>query len=204
MNKWLTSTVEAYKEHFGGGRPVLVWEVGSRDGRDGVELAERLGGGSVVCVEPNPPQAAVIRESYPQVVVHEVAASDVSGVADFMVYEGDEGAVGSSSLNLGWKEDDLEGHVIRVRVERLDSLIGDEVVDVMKIDVEGHSLQVLWGLGEKLRQVLVLHIETEEWTNSDKAVEAYMTERGFVLVDVMEEWGGMPDQVWVNTKPPAL
>lgn len=207
MNKWLTSTVGAYKTTFGYADHPVVWDVGSRDGDDGVELAERISNNppelfwdraTVVAVEPNPEQAEIIRKNYPKMTVLELAVSDVSGSADFMVYEGDEGAVGSSSLNLGWKEDDLQGHIIRVQLERLDALMGDEMVDVMKIDVEGHSLQVLHGLGDKLQQVKVLHVETEEWTKSDKMVADYMTKQGFLLEDVMEEWGGMPDQVWVN------
>lgn len=46
MNKWLTSTVEAYKETFGYTDHPIVWDVGSRDGDDGVELAERIFSGN--------------------------------------------------------------------------------------------------------------------------------------------------------------
>lgn len=197
MNEWLAPVIDAYNQYFGS-KPVLVWEVGSRDGKDGVELADRLGGGKVVCMEPNPEQAKLIWQNYPDVQVLRLAASDKTGVADFIVYEGDEGAVGSSSLNLNWKEDDLPGHVIKVQTVRLESLIFDEIIDVMKIDVEGYSLQVLKGLGEKLNQVRVLHVETEEWTKSNKKVKAYLKNRGWELVDERQEWPGMPDQIWIN------
>lgn len=184
-----------------------MWEVGSRDGRDGVELATRIYTGnemwfwsnaSITCMEPNPMQADIIRAEYPEVNVLQMAASNQNGRAPFMVYAGDEGAVGSSSLNLHWKEDDLPGHVIEVEIARLDKLVGDTTIDIMKIDVEGHSVEVIEGLGDKLRQVRVFHIETEKWTESNIKMKAYMTSHGFLLVDEAEQWGGMPDLVFVQ------
>jgi FkbM family methyltransferase len=203
-NHWLNSTVQAYYRRFAKQPTATIWEVGSRDGHDGDFLGRMIASDyRVVAFEPNPDQAAVIRRNYPGMVVYELAASDVDGVADFMVYEGSEGDVGSSSLNLGWKGDDLAGHVIKVKTVRLDGVLGDETVDIMKIDVEGHSLQVLHGLGDKLSQVKVLHVETETWTGSDHAVIDYLSSRGWILCDVQEEWGGMPDQVWANSLFPT-
>lgn len=207
MNKWLDSTVNNYNHYFGKTERPVVWEVGSRDGKDAVELAKRIYEGdknwfwvnsTIVCFEPNPDQAKIIKKNYPEVEVLELAASNKAGVQSFRVYHGDEGAVGSSSLNLNWKEKDFKGHIIRVTTTRLDSLV-NETVDIMKIDVEGYSLQVLEGLGRKLKQIKVIHVETETWTGSDKAVERFMKTRGWTLVDVAEEWSGMPDQVWLNS-----
>lgn len=207
VNTWLNSTVQAYTDHFGWCSQPNVWEVGSRDGNDGEELARRIFGGmpeflwryaEVTAVEANPEQAEIIRQNYPEMQVLELAASNHNGEAQFMVYHGDEGAVGSSSLNLDWKEDDLEGHIITVKTARLDDLVGDENIDIMKIDVEGHSMEVIEGLGDKLKQVKVFHIETEKWTDSNIKVKAFMMSHGYRLVDEQEQYGGMPDQVWVR------
>jgi FkbM family methyltransferase len=207
INTWLDPAIHNFIAYFGEREKPVVWEVGSRDGRDGVELAQRIYKGdpnwfwsnvTIVCFEPNPMQADIIRSEYPEVIVHELAASNMGSFADFMVYEGDEGAVGSSSLRLDWKENDLPGHVIRVETRRLDTLIGREEIDIMKIDCEGHSPEVLEGLGDKLQQIKLLHIETEKWTDSNVKVKAYMMSHGFQLVDETEQYGGMPDQVWVR------
>lgn len=196
MNHYLTSTVEAYLSKSS---EDTVWEVGSRDGVDGAELARRTGLTSLVCVEPVPEQADAIRAHYPDARVYELAASDTEGRADFMVYEGGAGDVGSSSLDLTWKaHDHLPGHVITVRTERLEGLVGDERVGVMKIDVEGHSLQVLEGLGKRLRQVQVFHIETETWTNSTAKIKEFMKKHGYKLVDEQEQYKHMPDLVFVR------
>lgn len=207
VNTWLNSTVQAYEHYFGRVRKPVVWEVGSRDGKDGVELAKRIYEGvegwfwtdaRVVALEPNPDQAKVIELNFPEVEVKRVAASNNRGSAPFMVYHGDEGMVGSSSLILDWKKDDLKGHQITVETDTLEHMLGDEEVDIMKIDVEGHSMEVVEGLGKKLGQVKVYHIETEKWTGSNIKVKAYMMAHGYTLVDETEQYGDMPDQVWVR------
>jgi FkbM family methyltransferase len=201
MNKHLTPLINAYVDYFGLSKNPVVWEVGSRDGDDAVEIADYISEPgakrTVVALEPNPEQAEIIRKKHPEIRVIQMAASDRNGRANFMVYEGDEGEVGSSSLDPNWKSG-LKGHMIRVRVSRLDALIGNQVIDVMKIDVEGNSLKVLIGLGDKIEQVRVLHIETEKWSGSDVAVKSYMKGWGFKLVDESEEYADMPDLVYVN------
>jgi FkbM family methyltransferase len=206
LNTWLNPVVQNYIEYFGMADRPVVWEVGSRDGEDGVELATRIYIGNeqwfwsramVVLVEPNPAQADIIAKSYPEAELHRVAVSDEKGTAPFKVYAGDAGMVGSSSLNLEWKED-APGHVITVDIDRLDNLVGDDQIDIMKIDVEGRSFEALKGLGDKLKQVKVFHIETEKWTDSDVKVKAHMLSAGYRLVDESEQYGGMSDQVWVR------
>lgn len=209
VNTWLNPVVQAYERFFGLRQKPVVWEVGSRDGKDGVELARRIYEGDelwfwtnarVVCLEPNPDQAKIIEENYPEVEVLQIAASDAKGSAPFVVYHGDEGAVGSSSLNLDWKEDDFgdNKHQIIVETDRLENLVGDEQIDIMKIDCEGHSMAVMEGLGDKLQNVRVFHVETEKWTDSNIKMKAFMMGHGFTLVDETEQYGGMPDQVWVR------
>lgn len=206
MNKWLDPLINNYLHYFGAAERPVVWEVGSRDGRDAVEMASRIYAGEeewfwsrsvIVAIEPNPEQAKIIEKEYPEIDVLRVAVSNQRGEAPFMVYIGDEGAVGSSSLDLHWKEDDLKGNVINVTLERLDRLVTDEI-DIMKIDVEGHSVEALEGLGDKLRKVKAFHIETERWKDTDIKVRAFMMTKGYILVDESEQYGGMPDQVWIR------
>lgn len=204
MNKWLTPLVKIYRHHYGLTQKPVVWEVGSRDGNDCFEIAERIYDGDeawfwanadLVAFEPNPAQARIIKRNYPEMRVIEKAASNQNGFAPFMVYHGDEGAVGSSSLDLYWKLGE-EGHQIQVETVRLEPLIKNPI-DVMKIDVEGHSVQVLEGMGDKVDKVKVFHIETEKWTGSYDKVKDMMKARGFLLMDESEQWGDMPDLVFV-------
>lgn len=214
-NKWLTSTVDTYIKHFGKSKSPVVWDVGSRDGDDGVELAERIGGGdnaTIVCVEPNPPQAAYIRQTYPQVTVHEVAVSDYEGESSFVRVIGhNKDAVGMSSLDVANQDTKGKGpkEIITVAVTRLDKLIPPkQIIDVMKIDCEGYSWEVLHGLGKMLGNIKVLHVETEHpefssWSHeghkNNEQVQEFMVSQGFKLVATEYEWGGIQDQVWLNS-----
>ena len=218
-NKWLTSTVEAYKTTFGYTDRPVVWDVGSRDGDDGVELACRIFSGNedvglansyVVCVEPNPPQAQVIREKYPSVVVYETAVSDYEGKSQFVrVISDNKDAVGMSSLDVEHQDTKGKGpkDIIEVVVTRLETIMPDGLIDVMKIDCEGYSWEVLHGMGDKIHNVKVFHVETEHpefsgWSHkghhNNEQVAYFMRSKGFELYATEYEWGGIQDQVWVN------
>lgn len=206
MNEWLTPIVDAYLKHFGMSSAPVVWEVGSRDGHDGQELLERISdgwravhAGKLVCLEPNPAQANIIRRNYPQSIVYELAAGDETRKAKFKVYHGNEGDVGSSSLHLDWKKGSgLKSHIITVQVVRLEDIIDDEIIDIMAIDTEGYSYEALIGLGGKINQVRALYIETENDSGSNDKVKKYMSLCGFEFVSEAERWGGMPECVFVN------
>ena len=216
MNKWLTKTVEAYIDHFGTTQTPVIWDVGSRDGRDATELAERVQTdgnalrAEITCIEPNPPQAQLIRETFPQVTVHEVAVSDWEGTSDFVrVVSDNMDAVGMSSLDVAHQETKGTGpkEVITVRVCRLETLLTTPVVDIMKIDCEGYSWEVLHGMGEKIHNVKVFHIETEHpefsgWSHkghhNNEQVMDFMLAKGFELYATEYEWGGIQDQIYIN------
>lgn len=206
VNTYLNPLIQNYIHYFGATKKPVVWEVGSRDGKDAVEIAKRIYSDTpdwfwnyadITALECNPDQVKIIKKNYPEIEVIQIAASNAKGSAPFMVYHGDEGAVGSSSLNLDWK-DDLEGHQITVDTDRLENIIDVPSIDIMKIDCEGHSMEVLEGMGDKLKIVKVYHIETEKWTDSNIKVRAFMMSHGYLLVDDSEQYGGMPDQVWVR------
>lgn len=220
-NQWLDSTVKAYKTYFGESTAPIVYEVGSRDGKDGIELAERIFDGpadrldhkGVVLFEPNPPQAKLIKKNYPNAILLNLAASDKNGTAKFLQISDpkNEAAVGSSSMDLR-RRDTKPGNktVITVNTERLDAVMGNlkhSNVDIMKIDAEGYTYPILQGLGSRLADVKVLHLETElgdgrhlVTTKTSREVFDFMRDAGFLCYALEYEWGGLEDQVWVNAE----
>lgn len=219
MNKWLTSTVDAYRKYFGETIAPVVYEVGSRDGNDGVELAQRildgaaedLDYGDVVLLEPNPPQAELIRKNYPAATVLEIAASDKEDEVPFLAIDGgsDIAATGSSSMDLSRRHiKPGDKQIIHVSTRRLDNVMRElehEAVDIMKVDAEGYTYEILQGLGDKLHSVCVFHLETEmeghHVTNkTSREVWQFMVDHGFLCYAREYEWGGIEDQVWVNVE----
>jgi FkbM family methyltransferase len=219
-NKWLDTTVQAYKLYFGEPTDPIIYEVGSRDGKDGIELAERIADrpadkvdhSKVILFEPNPPQAEAIRKAYPNAIVLEYAASNKNGSADFLQINGDNmDAVGSSSLDLNRRKfKPGPKNVITVQTRRLDQVMSELehiYIDIMKIDAEGYTYEILEGLGDRLKDVMVLHLETEQGdgthpvTNkTSRQVFNFMRDNGFLCYALEYEWGGIEDQVWVNAE----
>jgi hypothetical protein len=101
-----------------------------------------------------------------------------------------------------------ESVIIDVPVTRLDMILPLGTIDILKIDVEGHSIPVISGMGDRMQDVLVAHIETETperiaWGEPSNNLEvmAIMQDLGFSLANVSYQWGwSIQDQVWINTK----
>jgi len=214
MNRWLTSAVEAYIRHFGAVSEPLVYEVGSRDGNDGYELAQRISESvndkNIVLFECNPPHAEAIRKNHPSVTLVTDAISDKKGTAEFLQVSGAKDIAGSSSLDLSRvKEPWIKDYTtIRVKTRRLDDVIEslghqNKEIDIMKIDIEHYTWEALQGLGKYLRNVKVYHLETEvEGEAKDKTnldIFKFMEERGYKCTALENEWGEhIQDQVWVR------
>jgi hypothetical protein len=87
-------------------------------------------------------------------------------------------------------------------------IVPSGTIDILKIDVEGQSIPVIAGMGNRMQDVLVAHIETETperkiWGESSNNLEVMkvMQDFGFSLADVSYQWGwSIQDQTWVNTK----
>jgi len=214
MNRWLTSAVEAYTTHFGAVSEPLIYEVGSRDGNDGYELAQRISDRindkNIVLFECNPPHAEAIKKNYPNITLITDAISDKKGEAEFLQVSGAKDIAGSSSLDLSRvKEPWIKDYTtIKVKTRRLDDVIEslghqNKEIDIMKIDIEHYTWEALQGMGKYLRNVKVYHLETEvEGEAKDKTnldIFKLMEERGYKCTALENEWGEhIQDQVWVR------
>ena len=119
-----------------------------RPGRTFIDVGAHIGSvlgevvrtspGKVIAFEAIPAKAAHLVKKFPDVLVHNYALLDRDGEERFFV---DNAKSGYSSLSRG------EGDVteIVVPMARMDSLITEDDVDVIKIDVEGAELGVLRG-----------------------------------------------------------
>ena len=207
---WLEPIIDGYQKHFDGPISKIV-EAGSRDGDDAQWILERLPAQEdvqVICVEARKNAAEAIQKKYPNFLVFATAVSDFVGSSKFVEMTENEFA-GSSSLVLERQNVyPTESIIIDVPVTRLDMILPSGTIDILKIDVEGHSIPVISGMGNRMQDVLVAHIETETpdrkvWGESSNNLEVMeiMHDLGFSLADVSYQWGwSIQDQTWINTK----
>lgn len=203
----LKCVVDSYKKYFGNTANTIV-EIGSRDGHDAAYLSKSLGATLVYTFEANPYCHKVINNNYPEFNNIEVAVSNFSGSATFnAVQSSNWDQVGTSSLRD--RTDDWyrgKSQKINVKVTTMEGYFNNNLpdeFDVVKIDVEGCSFEVLEGFGDLINNVKVFHVENERyqyWDGQKLAddVEILLVSKGFFR-DYAEEFGpNSVDEVWVN------
>ncbi len=136
----------------------------------------------VLALEPHPRLAAQIRATVKangigdQVTVIEVAADRDSGEAQFYESPVNDGA---HSLEANWPEATSEMGTVRTRP--LADILAENSflpVDFLKIDTEGHDLNVLQSLGDRLQPDQVQCIFTEATWNTGEIIDL-LANRGY-------------------------
>jgi FkbM family methyltransferase len=163
----MTELIEQYNKHFST-PPQNVLEIGSRDGNDAYKLKEyfNISDDRVYVVEPHPKCISLIKEKYPNIKLYEHAISISNGTARFnAVITSDLGTLGMSSLASRTDNAILENwiEVSTITGKSLFELIGEEEYDLVKIDVEGHSYEVLKSMDEQIRKIKIIHLEVEHY-----------------------------------------
>lgn len=161
---------DTYVEKFNT-QPVSILEIGSRDGNDAEELRKysQLESSSVYVVEPHPQSYKNIVHNYPDFHAYELAISNSPGVVNFNAIPHDQytpAQVGTSSLlsrnvrlmgNIPptWKK------VLAIKGSTLLQLIDRSEIDLIKVDVEGFTQEVIESFGDDIRLLKALHLEVE-------------------------------------------
>jgi FkbM family methyltransferase len=207
----LEVAVTSYRKFFGDTASLVV-DVGTRDGDDAYYLYSKLNSSKVIAIDANPVAVELTKNKYYWMDVLYTAVSDTEGTAEFyQVNSQDKEVMGTSSFidkstSTVVPAEFYSGIVdkITVPVTRMDKILPEGEVDVIKVDTEGYTWQVLKGLGDRIKDVKLLHLETEPNQLSPehvttKDITSFMEEQGFYLADVSYEWGPhIQDQVWVN------
>lgn len=192
---------------FGRTKSWVIFDVGANDAGSGIAYARAFPRAEVHFFEAHPLVAEVARRRVKAAglshrgFVHEVAASDAEGTAQFYVSSMPKGTdwrkevSDSSSLLAPTGHTQHFEHVafeqtIEVPTVRLDRGIADAhwpVPDFIHMDVQGAELMVMDGLGDHLRHVRCIWLEVEQlelYANQplEADVATYLTEAGFELV----------------------
>jgi FkbM family methyltransferase len=204
----LQCVLDSYNKYFGPQANTVI-EIGSRDGKDAYFLSHETGAKNVYTFEANPRCHEVIKKSYPEFKNICAAVSNFSGMADFNAVESENwDIVGTSSLrdrNDSWYNN--KANKITVSVDTMHNYIIKNKIeppfDIVKIDVEGCSHEVLEGFGKFILGVKAFHIENETtafWKDQKLAedVAILLMSYGFIK-DYEEKFGeSSVDEVWIN------
>ncbi|MET0705314.1 MAG: FkbM family methyltransferase [Tardiphaga sp.] len=137
----------------------------------------------VLAFEPSQEMATLLRRtSAANVTIHEIALSDQNGDAELFIPQSEDGLVhGLASLE---PQINVEGKRIlstQVPMARLDAVV-DETVAFVKIDVEGHELNVLngaTGLIERCQPVFLVEAEDRHREDATLSIFEFFESRGY-------------------------
>jgi FkbM family methyltransferase len=207
---WLQIIVDTYQKYFDGEVARIV-DAGSRDGDSAQWLIDKLDmkdSFEAVCIDARKEAAELIKQKYPRFTVFNTAISDFVGEADFVSFKDTEFLGSSSLVPERAKAYAAKSFIVKVPVTRLDIILEPGDIDILKIDVEGHSVPAILGMGNRMSDVLLAHIETETpersaWGEKANNLEVMqiMQDLGFSLISISYQWGlSIQDQTWINTK----
>lgn len=137
----------------------------------------------VYAFEPSRQMANVLRQtSAANVEVHEVALSDQEGVAQLLIPQSEQGAVhGLASLEPQVALAAKSCAALNVPTARLEDVVHEDVAFV-KIDVEGHELNVLNGsvsLLERSHPVFLVEAEDRHRASATGSVFAFFRDKNY-------------------------
>lgn len=150
-------------------RPDLVLDVGANRGQFVILVKSIWPSVSIVCFEPGP-AITVLRKTarlfeHGEVDVREIAASDAASSRTLLVGRGDDNSTLHQPLDVH-TELNREAEIVgrrRISTARLDreNLPGFRA-GLLKIDVQGHELEVLRGTAELLESIRYVLVELSE------------------------------------------
>lgn len=197
--------VQIVKNHFTDKQIYTIVEVGALDGKDSVYFKVFFPNAHVIAFEG-------LKENWefhkPNDVLwlNSVIAAHDGEITYHVKYFNKEMSTGIHGI---YDRGQKYGTEIRVvPCYRLDSLVKIPI-DMMKIDVEGASWDILEGMGNLLNTLKILHIETEteEFFIGQKMLHddvcKYLKDRGFKCLKLAAakiESGIQYDSVWINEK----
>lgn len=182
----------------------VIFDVGSRDAIQAVELSEAYPAARVVAFEANPHVLGRCyhnSEDHPNIEIVPKAVNDFNGICKFYpidihrtVTTWEDGNPGASSLfRSNGAYDSIEKYVqneLEVPCIRLDTLAkehGVDHVDLIWMNLQGAELLALQSLGSLLKTVKAIHTKVEvnpmyEGQSLWKDVDAFFTSNGFKMI----------------------
>lgn len=145
--------------------PSCVLDIGGNVGNYTAELCKRWPGILVHIFEPSPtnlPKLGSRFETQNNITIHPFAVSDFEGTTTLFANEPGSGMGSLSHRNLshlGISDFNNEEQIRVIRMEEYWNKIGGGKIDIIKLDIEGHELSAIKGMGKLVDDVSVFQFE---------------------------------------------
>lgn len=202
--------IEVAMKQFANFTPTNIIEIGSRDGHDTEHIRRTFGLSEESCYifEAHPDCYAAIEKSYPRFNLFNCAITNKVGVVEFNAgIVGVEDNIGGSSV-LKDVTGNFKSKTVQVDGWRFDEVcktVGLVDIDLVKIDVEGHTQEVLEGFGSMLDRTKAIQVELEHkecWEGQAlyEDIKKFLIENNFMEVFFIRHAHDQSDSFWIKEK----
>jgi FkbM family methyltransferase len=181
----------------------VVADVGANIGYLTSLAAVRAGAlGKVLSFEPHPEVFGLLevnagrwrgRDGLAEIELHRLALADREGSGELIAGPSFEANMGLASLSSDGA-DGAAGEAIAVPLARLDDVVADTRIGVMKVDVEGHEAGVFRGAERLLAQGAVRDIVFEDLETYPSDATAIVEAAGYDLISLDNDLLGLRTQ----------
>lgn len=181
-----------------------IMEIGSLNGNDARLYKSHYPNANVYCIEGLKENFDLYIKDSPELIPINIIVTDFDGVISF--HKKNVNGI-HSIYNRGnaYGTEILTNQICKT-FDTICNEYGIPNIDVIKIDVEGATFEVLSGMKERIKDIKIMHIETEstpffEGQKLHDEVVNYLTTNGFELVKMTSvniSGGFQHDSVWIN------
>jgi FkbM family methyltransferase len=127
----------------------------------------------------------ILKMPYGNVRLFELGLSDEAGTANLIIPQGYQHNAGVAYIQ---QSTDTSTHrTIEIPLKQLDSIIpADIIIDVMKIDVEGHELSVFHGAPALLKEKRIRNIIFEDLQQYPSSVTNLLSKSGYIIYRIQK------------------
>ena len=196
--------IEEIKKYVNKPENLLIFDIGSRDGNDAKLIGNSFKNSNIYAFEAHPEEYKIHKEANNDIHWINIAIYDYDGKIKFYPK-----TINSGIHSIRDRGELYGKDVIEVNCCKVSSFLKNNNLrspDVVKIDVEGCSLEVLKSFEEYISEVLVFHIESETQKYFkdqylEESVFGFLKESGFKMTTYsIPQNLDQHDSIWINNK----
>jgi len=198
--------VEIINEYFSEDDINVILEVGALDAKDSLFFKKHFPNSNVYAIEGLPDNYNTYMSNLSDITCINAVINNYDGVTEYHV-KNTNGihSIFDRGSKYGTKIITLPCYKLKTLCENYNI----EKIDMMKIDVEGATYQILKSMDDMLENVKIMHIEAETHPYFKNQILLndvfdFLTNKNFKLIElsyvVIDEHGKQSDSVWINKK----
>jgi FkbM family methyltransferase len=185
--------------------PQNIFEIGSNTGFDADYLrkAFNVPESNTFCFEANPFTFEILQKEHPNFNNFNVAVSNFTGTEIFKCSRSENQSSSFNKKRSIPSQDYIDVEVSVYTMEHIINHYDIKNIDICKVDVEGFTLEVLEGFGDKISIVKSFQLEDERFPvfgDNQKLFPDtcnFLSSKGFTLLTFID-WGAQCDTIWVR------